>query len=70
MSIKISKISYFSLTFKLNEKKKVPLRNEYGRKREGYKKMFAGGGIEYLIWGWKYLKKKGGGLEKKGVKRK
>ena len=30
MSIKIFKISYFSFTFKLNEKKKVPLKIWFG----------------------------------------
>ena len=47
MSIKIFKISYFSFTFKLNEKKKAPLKNiiwkegEVTRKfslEEGFKK--------------------------------
>ena len=69
MSIKISKTSYFSLTFKLNEKKKVPLRNEYGRKREGYKKMFAGVGSGIFNMGLEMFLK-GVSLEKKGVKRK
>ena len=46
MSIKISKISYFSFSFQLNEKKK-PLKKydlQRGRGRAGgYKKVFAGG---------------------------
>ena len=29
MSIKISKIGHFSITFKLNEKEKVPLKNSF-----------------------------------------
>ena len=43
MSIKLSKISYFSLSFKLNEKKKVWLK-KIGLERVGCKKIFAGAG--------------------------
>ena len=41
VSIKISKIDYFSFTFKINEKKKVLLKN-FGLEKGGYKKTFAG----------------------------
>ena len=39
-SIKKSKISYFSFTFKLNEKKKVPLKNMVWREELQKKKKF------------------------------
>ena len=41
-SIKKSNISYFSFTIRLNERKKVPLKNWFGERR-GYMKSFAGG---------------------------
>ena len=46
VSFKISKISNFSFSFKLNEKKKVPLKR-YGleRRGRGFEKVFAGGGL-------------------------
>ena len=43
MRIKISRISYFSFSFKLNNKKKVSLKML--ALRGVYKKMFAGGGL-------------------------
>ena len=42
--IKIPKVSYFSFSFKLNEKKKMPFK-KYGMERKGYKKIFAGEGV-------------------------
>ena len=45
MSIKICKISYFSLSLKLNEKKKMPLK-KYSLERGGHKNIFAGGGVD------------------------
>ena len=46
VSFKISKISNFSFSFKLNEKKKVPLKR-YGleRRGRGFEKVFGGGGL-------------------------
>ena len=46
VSFKISKISNFSFSFKLNEKKKVPLKR-YGLERRvrGFEKVFDGGGL-------------------------
>ena len=48
VNFKISKISNFSFSFKLNEKKKVPLKR-YGLERRGrgrgFEKVFAGGGL-------------------------
>ena len=41
MSTKISKTSYFSFTFKLNEKKEVPLK-KFSLER-GLQEVFAGG---------------------------
>ena len=60
MSIKIFKINNVSFTFKLNEKKKVPLK-KYELEREGYKKNFFQG-VWCLTGGWKCLKK--GGMTK------
>ena len=48
VSIIIFKTSYFSFTFKLNEKTKVLLKNMVG-KGGGYKKMFAGGRGESMF---------------------
>ena len=41
--IKISRISDFSISFKLNNKAKVLLKSMVWK--EGYKKLFAGGGL-------------------------
>ena len=62
MSTKISKTSYFSFTFKLNEKKEVPLKKF---SLERLQEVFAGGVVWSLIGGWKYFEKKGG-LKRKG----
>ena len=56
MSIKISKIIYFSSTFKLNERKKVPFKN--GLERIVYKKSFAMGRLIFNR-GWKIFQKRG-----------
>ena len=44
MSTKISNINYFSITFKLSDKKKVPLKKiGFGEGGAGNQKIFAGG---------------------------
>ena len=53
MSIKISKISYFSFSFKLNEKSVV---KKYSLKRQKYDKLFARIGGLIFNRGWKYFK--------------
>ena len=47
LSIKLFKIRCFSFTFKLNEKKKVLLKMEFGE--QDYKEIVAVGGDWYLI---------------------
>ena len=56
LSIRISKIGHFSLTFKCNEKK-VPFKKFF--KEESYKKIFSWGEVWSLKGGWKYLKNRG-----------
>ena len=53
MSIRISKISYFSFSFKLNEKGVV---KKYSLKRQKYDKLFARIGGLKLIGVWKYFR--------------
>ena len=64
MSIKISKISYFSFSFKLNEKK-VPLKNMVWR--GGLQENFAGMGELIFNRGLEIFQKRGArlGVEKK-----
>ena len=66
-SIKIFKISYFSFTFKLNEKNKVLLKIWFGDGR--YKKIVLGEwGLMFYKWVGNVFKK--GELDKKGVDKK
>ena len=57
MSIIIFEISYFSFSFILNEKKKVPPKNSL--EKGGYKKKFDGCRALSLIESWKYFKRRG-----------
>ena len=73
MSIKISKISYFSFTFKLNEKKKLLLKKLvwWGELQGNF--CWRGDLIFNRRGGWKSFRKiggVGGRLDKKGVEKK
>ena len=60
MSIKISKISHFSFSFKFNEMKIVPLKNMVLEGGGGITRniFLEGGKVWSLIVGWKYFQKK------------
>ena len=63
LSTKISKFSYFSFTFKLNGKKKMPLKNIVWRRELQEKFCWR----RDLIWGeLKIIQQKKGGLTRKG----
>ena len=67
MSFKISKIIYFSFTFKLKDKKKVPLKKKNGLERGGYRKCFDGGGRGGVGWlGWLEVFQKRGLKQERG----
>ena len=58
MNIKISRIRYFSFSFKLNEKKKVALKLMVWR-RGVTRKFLLEGGFDLQWEGWKYFKEMG-----------
>ena len=65
MSAKTSKFRYFSFTFKLNNKKKVPLKN-FGLERKYSRKLLLEGSLIF-IGGLEIFQKKG--LDKKGQRK-
>ena len=65
MRKKIFKNSYFSLTLKLLEKKKIVVKN-MALTKGCYKNNFAGGRFDALQQTWKHFKKKSGGLLGRG----
>ena len=59
MNIKVFKIGYFSFTFKLNEKKKVPVK-KFSLERGVTRKYFLEDGVCSLIGALEMFPKKGG----------
>ena len=66
MNIKISRIRYFSFSFKLNEKKKVALKLMVWRRGVTRKFLLEGGGGVLYSMGRLEILKRNGGINKKG----